>query len=97
MLTDITLGQYFPGTSFLHRMDPRMKISLLFVWIVGIFVFDMPKAYGVFTAATVLLAIISRVPLLTLAKSIKPLWMILVFTHSYVRNPWRGIVSHQCF
>ncbi|MBQ1918814.1 MAG: energy-coupling factor transporter transmembrane protein EcfT [Schwartzia sp.] len=80
MLTDITLGQYFPGTSFLHRMDPRMKISLLFVWIVGIFVFDMPKAYGVFTAATVLLAIISRVPLLTLTKSIKPLWMILVFT-----------------
>ena len=40
MLTDITLGQYFPGDSLLHRMDARVKIILLFFYIVGIFLFD---------------------------------------------------------
>ena len=80
MLTDITIGQYFPGQSFLHRMDPRMKIGLLFIWIVGIFVFDSQVSYGIFTASAIILALFSRVPILTLAKSIKPLWMILVFT-----------------
>lgn len=86
MLTDIAIGQYFPGRSFLHRMDPRMKIGLLFLLIIGIFVFDTPLSYGVFTAGTVILAIASSVPLMTLAKSIKPLWMILVFT----------LVIHMC-
>ena len=70
----------------MHRMDPRMKIGLLFLLIIGIFVFDTPLSYGVFTAGTVILAIASSVPLMTLAKSIKPLWMILVFT----------LVIHMC-
>ena len=43
MLTDITLGQYFPGNSLLHRLDPRTKIILLFIFIVGIFIFDTPS------------------------------------------------------
>ena len=37
MLTDITLGQYFPGTSFLHRLDPRVKIIAVMIFIVAIF------------------------------------------------------------
>ena len=37
MLKDITLGQFFPGNSVLHRMDPRMKIILLIVYLVGVF------------------------------------------------------------
>ena len=45
MLTDITLGQYFPGDSLLHRMDARVKIILLFTYIVGIFLFDNNICY----------------------------------------------------
>ena len=50
MLTDITLGQYFPGDSLLHRMDARVKIILLFTYIVGIFLFDNNICYGLNTA-----------------------------------------------
>ena len=37
MLTDITLGQYFPGTSFLHKLDPRIKIVATMIFIIAIF------------------------------------------------------------
>ena len=38
MLNDITLGQYFPGNSVIHRMDPRMKLILTILYIVGVFI-----------------------------------------------------------
>ena len=47
MLTDITIGQFFPGTSILHRLDPRAKLLLLLVLMVAIFVFDTPGGYAV--------------------------------------------------
>ena len=46
MLQDITLGQFFPGTSFLHRMDPRVKIGLLFLLIVLVFLCNTAPTYG---------------------------------------------------
>ena len=55
MLTDITLGQYFPGDSLLHRMDARVKIILLFFYIMGIFLFDNNMCYGLNTALAILL------------------------------------------
>ena len=45
MLNNITIGQYFPGNSVLHRLDPRTKIAVLFFLIIAIFVFDQPVAY----------------------------------------------------
>ena len=38
MLKDITLGQFFPGTSFIHRLDPRTKLVMLVIYIVALFV-----------------------------------------------------------
>ena len=80
MLTDITIGQFFPGQSFLHRLDPRVKIILLFVLILAIFAFDTPGAYDALTGRTVLLATSSQVPLSLLLKSVRPLWWLLAFT-----------------
>ena len=80
MLTDITLGQYFPGDSLLHRMDARVKIILLFFYIVGIFLFDNNICYGLNTALAVLLVFLSGVSLRMVLKSIKPLWWILILT-----------------
>lgn len=80
MLTDITIGQYFPGDSVLHRMDPRVKIVLLFFFIVGIFIFDTRGAYAVMSVFTLLLMLLSHVPLRMMARSVKPLWWILAFT-----------------
>ena len=63
MLSDITIGQYFPGDSFLHRMDPRVKVILLFFFLIGIFVFDTAGSYAVLSLLTVGLFLLSRVPL----------------------------------
>ena len=80
MLTDITLGQYFPGKSFVHRLDPRIKIILLLLSIAAIFYFDTSGAYSVLTIYTLLVAATSGVPFSMVLKSIKPLWWILLFT-----------------
>ncbi len=80
MLTDITLGQFFPGNSVLHRLDPRTKILLLFLFIVGIFIFDSPLSYAVLSAFSFLLVYVSRVPFSMMLKSLKPLLWILIFT-----------------
>ena len=80
MLKDITLGQFFPGDSLLHRLDPRTKIVLLFFFLAAIFVFDSPLAYAALTAFTAALIAASRVPPLLMLKSLKPLSWIIAFT-----------------
>ena len=80
MLTDITIGQFFPGTSVLHRMDPRTKLLLLIVLMAAIFIFDTPGGYAVLTGLAVLLAMASGVPMRMYFRSLRPLWWILAFT-----------------
>ena len=80
MLKDITLGQFFPGDSLLHRLDPRTKIVLLFFFLAAIFVFDSPLAYAALTAFTAALIAVSRVPPLLMLKALKPLSWIIAFT-----------------
>ena len=80
MLKDITLGQFFPGDSLLHRLDPRTKIVLLFFFLAAIFVFDSPLAYVALTAFTAALIAVSRVPFLLMLKALKPLSWIIAFT-----------------
>ena len=55
MLSEIALGQYFPGNSALHRMDPRVKIVCLLFFMVGIFVFSTAASYALFSAVLVCL------------------------------------------
>ncbi len=80
MLKDITFGQYFPGHSFLHRMDARVKIALTIAYIVLLFFADNLVSYGVFIAFTLLLMISSGIPLKTYAKSVKPMFVFIVIT-----------------
>lgn len=80
MLQNITIGQYFPGTSFLHKMDPRAKIVGTTLFIVAIFLANTAIAYGLVAAFTLLCMGISRLPIRLLWTSIKPLWIIIVFT-----------------
>ncbi len=80
MLKDITLGQFFPGTSVVHRLDPRTKLVYLIVYIVALFTADNWISYGavlLFLAATVA---ISRIPLKALLRGMKPLVLVLLFT-----------------
>ena len=80
MLTDITIGQFFPGTSAIHRMDPRVKIILLLVLILAIFVFDTFGGYAALTLLTSALMTVSGVPLGTFFRALRPLLWILAFT-----------------
>ncbi|GKH51621.1 MAG: energy-coupling factor transporter transmembrane protein EcfT [Oscillospiraceae bacterium] len=80
MLKDITIGQYFPGQSAVHRLDPRMKIILTMLYIVALFVADNFQGLllsAVFAAAGYL---ISGIPLSLIRKSMKPVIPIIVFT-----------------
>ena len=80
MIKDITLGQYFPGNSPVHRMDPRTKLILLIVYIVALFTADNWLSYLAMFAFLTMTIIISRIPVKSIVKGMKPLVMILVFT-----------------
>ena len=62
MLKDITLGQYFPGTSPIHRLDPRTKLILLIVYIVALFLAQGWVGYGVLLAFLLFTIKISTIP-----------------------------------
>ena len=80
MLSDITIGQYFPGNSVLHRMDPRAKIMATMLFIIAIFFADSLVTYSIVAAFTFGCMALSRLPLRLIWLSIKPLWVIIVFT-----------------
>ena len=80
MLTDITIGQYFPGNSLLHKMDPRAKLILTFAYIVAVFV---PRNWAGLSLAVAFLVMsvwLSHLPLKLIFKSLKPILPLIVFT-----------------
>lgn len=83
MLKDITLGQFFPGSSPLHNRDPRIKIIAAVIYIVAVFLCTSISSFGVLLAVTLGLVIISGVPLKIVFKGLKPLVFILAFTTIY--------------
>jgi len=79
-LKDITLGQFFPGKTLLHRMDPRAKILLMICYIVALFMAKNLAAYALAFAALAAAVVISRVGLKALLRGMKPVVFIVVFT-----------------
>ena len=80
MLNDITIGQYFPGTSVVHKADPRSKILFCLAYIVALFITNSWQGYALLAAVFVAVALASGVPKRMLAKSVKPLWIIVLLT-----------------
>ena len=80
MIRDITIGQYYPGKSFLHRLDPRMKLILTFLLIITIFLCKSFFSLGLIALVAVIAAAISSVPPKMILKSLKPIVIILIFT-----------------
>ena len=80
MLKDITLGQYFPGNSVIHRLDPRTKLIVLVVYMVALFVASGWVSYGVLLLFLLTVIKISAIPGKSIVRGMKPLVMILVFT-----------------
>ena len=80
MLKDITLGQYFPGNSIIHRLDPRTKLIMLVVYIVALFMAKSWISYGLMLAFLLIVIRISTIPAKSIVKGMKPLVMLLAFT-----------------
>lgn len=80
MAKDITIGQFFPGTSVIHKMDPRMKLVLTLLYIIFIFVCKNFLSLAVMVAVLVLVLALSKIPVKTIVKSIKPILIIITFT-----------------
>lgn len=80
MLRDITLGQYFPGNSPVHRLDPRMKLILSIVYIATVFTCKTLPSFAAAALLTVVLIALSRISVVTILKSMKPVLFIIIFT-----------------
>ena len=80
MLKDITLGQYFPGDTLAHRLDPRTKILLVVLYIVALFCAKSLLAYGILAMTLAVCVRISKVGLKSLVRGLKPVVFILIFT-----------------
>ena len=61
MISDITLGQFFPGRSFVHRLDPRTKILAAMLFIVAVFLANTPVSFAILALVTLSLVLISRI------------------------------------
>lgn len=80
MISDITIGQYFPGNSVIHKMDARMKIILVLCLIVSIFICKNIVSLAAIVLCAVALVLLSKIRLKTVLKSIKPLVVIILIT-----------------
>lgn len=80
MLKDITLGQFFPGNSFIHRLDPRTKLIVLVLYIVALFVSTGWISYGILLFFLFSVIRISTISPKAIFRGMKPLALILVFT-----------------
>ena len=80
MLSEITIGQFFPGNSLVHRLDPRIKLVLTFAYIIAVFIPKNWVGLGVAVAFLVTAILLSRIPPRLMLKGLKPVIPLLLFT-----------------
>ena len=80
MLRDITLGQFFPGETVIHKLDPRTKLVLVIVYIVALFLAKSFVSYALMLAFLLAVIRISRIKMKVILKSLKPLLLIIILT-----------------
>ena len=80
MIRDITLGQYYPGSSWIHKLDPRVKLMATILYIVALFVVADFIGFVIAFAALTAVIVVSRVPLRFILRGLKPVFLILGFT-----------------
>ena len=80
MIRDITLGQYYPGDSPIHRLDPRIKIIATVLYIVELFIVNSFIGFGICAGVLFVTVAISKVPISYIMRGLKPILLILLFT-----------------
>lgn len=80
MLKNITIGQYYPGDSFVHRLDPRIKIFLITLFIVAIFFVNAFVGYLPLLAFIIAVIAVSGIPAKSVLRGLRPLFLIIGIT-----------------
>ena len=84
-LKDITLGQFFPGTTVIHRLDPRTKLLFTVAYIVALFLAKSALSYALLAAVLVAAILVSKVGFKAVFRGMKPIVFIVIIT---------GILNH---
>ncbi len=80
MIRDITIGQYYPAKSVVHRLDPRVKLICTLLYLISLFLFSSIPGYLVATVFLICVIHISKVPFSYIVKGLKPVIMLLMIT-----------------
>lgn len=80
MLKDITLGQYYPGNTPIHRLDPRVKLFGTLVFVVSLFIAKNPAVYVIAAIFLLTCIYISKVPIKYILRGLKPIMVIMAFS-----------------
>lgn len=80
MIRDITIGQYYPVDSVIHRLDPRVKLAGTMLYIISLFLFDSFAGYALVVLFLLSVIKLSKVPIRFIVKGLKPIVFLLLFT-----------------
>jgi len=104
MLKDITLGQFFPGNTIVHRLDPRTKLLLMIVYITALFMARGIVAYGLMFVVLITCLTLSKIKPKAILRGLRPIFIIIIITvllnvflvgGETVLFQWRFITIHQ--
>lgn len=80
MIRDITIGQYYPVDSPIHRLDPRVKLAATFLFIIGIFCVDNFLGFGLAILMLALVVYKAKIPFSYLLRGLKAIFILLIFS-----------------
>lgn len=80
MGSSMIIGQYVPGNSMIHRLDPRTKIIIIFLFVIFVFFANNNWSYGLLTIFVIFSILLTRIPLRFILKGLTPIWLLIVFT-----------------
>ncbi|GGA88057.1 energy-coupling factor transporter transmembrane component T family protein [Ornithinibacillus halotolerans] len=76
----IIIGQYVPGNSLVHRLDPRMKITIIFLFVIFVFFANNVLSYSILTSFAIITTAITKIPFRFILKGLTPVWFLIIFT-----------------
>lgn len=80
MNSKLIIGQYVPGQSVVHRLDPRMKIALIFLFVIIVFFANTWQSYLSLTVFSLLTLLLTKIPVRFILKGLFPVWILIIFT-----------------
>lgn len=80
MNSSMMIGQYVPGNSLIHRLDPRTKIILIFIYVIVVFFANNKMSYSLLTLFLIVALLITQIPIRFILKGLTPIWFLILFT-----------------